>query len=83
MERLTAEFNEMLKAALAEGYPSGETTMRVCETHKRWPCFLGSLEARLDVGQMYVGDQRVTAYYDRIAAGAAEFLRDAVLCYCK
>jgi len=37
----------------------------------------------LGLAQMYVDDPRFTAYYDKIAPGAAMFLRDALEIYCK
>ena len=34
-----------------------------------------------NLGRMYVEDERFKATYDRIAAGLAEFYRDAMACY--
>jgi hypothetical protein len=86
LERLTGEFNETLKEAFDDGDPSGGLALRACGLHKKWLCFFWdsySKEAHLGVTQMYVDDPRFTAYYDKIVPGAAAFLRDAVLCYCK
>jgi DNA-binding transcriptional MerR regulator len=86
LERLTGEFHETLKAAFDGGDPSGELAQRACELHKKWLCFYWasySKEAHLGVTQMYVDDPRFAAHYDKIAPGAAKFLRDAVLHYCK
>ena len=38
-------------------------------------------EAYAGVTQLYVDDERFTAYYDRIQPGGALFLRDAVRIY--
>jgi DNA-binding transcriptional MerR regulator len=86
MERLSAEFNETLKAALIQGDPAGELAQKACELHKRWlMCTWDSYskEAHIGLAQMYVDDERFTAYYDKIAPGSAEFLRDAIMVYCK
>jgi len=33
------------------------------------------------VAEMYVADERFTAYYDQYKEGAAKFLRDAIVAY--
>ena len=51
-----------------------------------WLCFFWnsySKEAHIGITQMYVDDPRFTEYYEKIAPGAAVFLRDAVAIYCK
>ena len=84
-ERLAIEVNDTLKAAFEIGDPSCETAQRACELHKEWLCYYWdsySSEAHIGLAQMYVDDERFTAYYDKIAVGCAEFLRDAILIYC-
>jgi DNA-binding transcriptional MerR regulator len=86
LERLTGEFHATLKEAFDDGDPSGGIALRACGLHKEWLCFFWdsySKEAHLGVTQMYVDDPRFTAYYDKIVPGAAKFLRDAVLRFCK
>jgi DNA-binding transcriptional MerR regulator len=86
LEKLTNELNETLKAAFELGDPSSDLAQKACELHKKWLCFFWnnySKEAHIRVTQMYVDDPRFTAYYDKIAVGCAEFLRDAVSVYCK
>ncbi|HHW48773.1 MAG TPA: MerR family transcriptional regulator [Clostridiaceae bacterium] len=86
LEKLTAELNETLKAAFEQGDPGSELAQKACELHKKWLCYFWddySKEAHIGLAQMYVDDPRFTAYYDKIAAGCAEFLRDALLIYCK
>ena len=34
------------------------------------------------LAEMYVADERFKAYYEAVAPGAAEFLRDAIKAYC-
>lgn len=86
MERLGTELAETLKAAFLQGDPSGELAQRACAMHKEWLCFFWtdySQKAHKGVAQMYVDDPRFKEYYDRIAPGCAEFLRDAVMIYCE
>jgi len=41
-----------------------------------------SREYHMGLGEMYAADERFKAYYDKIAPGCAEFLRDAINIYC-
>lgn len=85
-EALRNEFEETLKAAYENGDPASALAQKACELHKKWLCYFWdqySREAHIGVTQMYVDDPRFTAYYDKISAGCAEFLRDAVLIYCR
>lgn len=41
----------------------------------------GQKEAHAGLAQMYVDDERFTAFYDKHQPGLATFLRDAVLVY--
>lgn len=86
LEKLTEDLNETLKEAFEQGDPAGELAQKACRLHKKWLCFYWadySKEAHMGVTQMYVDDPRFTAYYDKIAPGCTEFLRDAVAIYCK
>lgn len=87
-QRLSQEINDNLKAAFAEGDPSGALAQKVCELHKQWLCMFwpdGSYnaQAHMALAQSYVDDPRFTAYYDKIADGATVFLRDAINVFCK
>ena len=65
LEKLSAEVNETLKAAFAEGDPAGELAQKACELHKKWLCYFWdhySKEAHIGLAQMYVDDPRFTAY---------------------
>lgn len=86
VQRLSARINESLKAALAQGDPSGALAQQVCALHKEWLCYYWpsySKQAHLGIAQTYVDDPRFKAYYDAIAPGCAEFLRDALQIYCR
>jgi len=85
-EELAADVNEALKLAFEQGDPSSELAQKACELHKKWLCCFWTnytKEAHIGVTQMYTTDVRFRAYYDSIAKGCAEFLRDAVAIYCK
>lgn len=86
LQMITQELNETLKAAVKGGDPASPLAQKACELHKKWLGFYWdsySKEAHIGITQMYVADPRFTEYYERIAPGAAAFLRDAVSIYCK
>lgn len=81
LEKLTGELNETLKQAVEQGDPASELAQKACALHKQWLCFYWdkySPQAHIGIAQMYVDDERFTAYYEKIAPGCAVFLRDAV-----
>lgn len=82
--QLEAEFIETLHAALQTGDPAGELAQKAADLHRQWLTFYWdrySKEAHAGVAQMYVDDERFTAYYDKKQPGTAAFLRDAVFVY--
>ena len=84
MERLAEQIMETLKLAIEHGDPASVLAQQACELHKQWLCGYWdhySKEAHRNIGQMYVDDSRFRAYYDAIAPGCAEFLRDALVIY--
>lgn len=83
-ERLGTDILDTLKAAFATGDPAGELAQKAADLHRQWLSFAwGSYtrEAHAGVAQMYVDDERFTAYYDKEQPGLAVFLRDAVMIY--
>lgn len=85
-EKIRQEADETLKSAFETGNPAGELAQKACELHKKWLCFFHdkySREYHKGLAEMYVTDERFRAYYDKIEAGCAEFLRDAINIYCK
>ncbi len=73
-----------LSQAKAEGDPASPLAQEVADLHRKWLCYFWpsySKEAHAGVAQMYVDDERFTAYYDKEVPGTAEFLRDAVWIY--
>lgn len=84
MEKLGEELLESLKEAMATGDPASDLAQKTAELHRKWLSYTWasySKEAHAGLAQMYVDDERFTAYYDKVKPGAARFLRDAILIY--
>jgi len=82
--RLSAELMETLAAAFKHGDPGGDLAQKTSELHRRWLGYFWdqySPQAHLGLAQMYVDDERFTAYYDAQQPGTAAFLRDAIEIY--
>ena len=78
---LSEELNECLAQAVKTGDPSGNEGQTMAALHRDWLNYTWpkySLEAHKSLAQMYVDDERFAAYYEKIAPGAAAFLRDAI-----
>lgn len=82
---LGKEILSALETAVQEGVdPAGETGSRIAVLHRQWLSFSWETytpQAHAGLAQMYVADERFTAYYDRSVSGCARFLRDAILAY--
>ena len=81
------EIQERLEAAVQAGLsPEGEEGKEITVLHRRWLTITGN---RYDpakhwgIAELYVMDERFTAYYDKQVPGCARFLRDAVVCWTK
>jgi DNA-binding transcriptional MerR regulator len=84
VEKLAADVIDAIAVAFATGDPAGELAQKAADLHRHWLSFYWdsySKEAHAGLAQMYVDDERFTAYYDAKQPGSAEFLRDAVLIY--
>jgi len=84
LSRLSEEILRKLHEAYKTGDPGSELAQETADLHRRWLSFYWdnySKEAHAGLAQMYVEDERFKAYYDKVAPGAAEFLRDAILIY--
>ncbi|WP_419954086.1 MerR family transcriptional regulator [Neobacillus niacini] len=86
-EEVTA-LAEQIHSTLAEAFktrdPAGELAQKAADLHKQWLTFYWkeySKEAHAGLAQMYVDDERFTAYYDKEQPGTAEFLRNAIQIY--
>ena len=84
---LGQEIQERLEAAVQAGLsPENEAGKEICALHRRWLTITGN---RYDsakhrgIAELYVMDERFTAYYDKRLPGCARFLRDAVANWAK
>ena len=79
---LGREIQERLEAAVQAGLsPEGEEGKEITALHRRWLTFVGN---RYDparhrgIVELYVMDERFTAYYDQAVPGCAAFLRASI-----
>ena len=82
------KLSEKLQATLAQAFqtkePGGKLAQEAADLHRQWLGFFWgkySPAAHMGLAQMYVDDERFTAYYDAEQPGTAAFLRDAVKIY--
>lgn len=81
---LAEQIHITLAEAFKSGNPGGDLAQKAAELHKKWLMFHWpqySKEAHAGLAQMYVDDERFTAYYDKEQPGTAQFLRDAIHIY--
>lgn len=82
--KLAEQVTVTIAEAFKTGNPAGELAQKAADLHKQWLCHYWneySKEAHAGLAQMYVDDERFTAYYDKEQPGTAEFLRDAIHIY--
>lgn len=84
---LGREIQERLEAAVRSGLsPESEEGKEITALHRRWLTIAGN---RYDpakhrgIAELYVMDERFTAYYDKQVSGCVRFLRDAVAHWAK
>lgn len=86
-EHLSKEILDKLSAAVAAGAdPAGEAGKELTELHRRWLTIMGDkcdVQRHRGIAELYVQDERFTAYYDKDRPGCAQFLRDAVFHWAK
>lgn len=84
IQQLEADMFASLEQAMEDGDSAGELAQKAADLHRQWLSFYWDTytkEAHAGVAQMYVDDERFTAYYDKRRPGLAGFLRDAVHVY--
>lgn len=82
--QLEREMFNALAQAMKEGDPRSGVAQHAADLHKQWLTYYWSdysQEAHAHLAQMYVDDDRFSAYYDRHQPGTAKFLRDAIYFY--
>ena len=84
---LGREIRERLEAAVREGVsPESQEGRGITALHRRWLTITGNrydAAKHRGIAELYVADQRFTAYYDKRVPGCALFLRDAVAHWAK
>ncbi|SNS85885.1 transcriptional regulator, MerR family [Anaerovirgula multivorans] len=84
MIELEKQIKLTLEEALKNGDPASELAQKSADLHKQWITMCWghyNKEAHAGLAQMYVDDERFTAYYDEKQKGTAAFLRDAIFIY--
>lgn len=86
-QTLNTDLQTRLEAAVQAGTdPESGEGEAICAMHRRW---LGvtvkdlTPQKHRGIAELYVMDERFTAYYDKAVPGCARFLRDAVACWAK
>lgn len=85
---LSEKINKTLSKAIEQGDPSSDLAQKACDLHRQWLCMywkdgMYSKKIHKSLVEGYMEDERFIAYYDKIAAGATEFLLKAITVYCK
>lgn len=82
-QKLDAEIRAALEAAVAASEdPAGAEGARICNLHRQWLSYTWpnyTTEAHHGLAEMYVADERFRSYYDKVVAGCAQWLRDAIV----
>ncbi len=88
-EALAEEIFSLLEEAMKTADPACEAAQKAADCHRQWVCIfwkegLYSKASHRGLAEMYVADERFTAYYDdRLGRGTAQFLKDAIYHYTK
>ena len=79
-----AIYSALTEAVRSGISPTGKVGLSIAELHRKWLSYYWKTytpQAHAGLAQMYVLDERFTAYYDKEESGCAAFLRDAILAY--
>lgn len=83
----TEILTKLTDAVSQKADPAGETGTEIAQLHKQWLAYTWNFyapEAHAALAEGYVADERFAAYYNENACpGAAAFLRDAIVAFCK
>ncbi len=68
--------------------PASPRAQALCNLHRQWLQIFWadgsySPQAHLALAEGYLADERFVAYYDQAAPSATQFLRDALVIYCR
>ncbi|PHK50051.1 MerR family transcriptional regulator [Staphylococcus edaphicus] len=82
--QLEDEITDLLPVAFQTEDPSSEIAQTLAAKHKAWLMYMWpsySEQAHAVLADMYVTDERFSAYYDKHVEGGAQFLRDAIFIF--
>ncbi len=85
-QNLGEEILVTLKEALEENNPNSELAQHICRLHQDWIKFYWPTydeKSHLALVEMYLEDERFTAYYDVVGKGATKLLVEAMRIYLK
>ena len=80
-EAIRSRLESAVKAGLG---PAGDEDREIALLHKQWLIGTGmpyEVNRHKGIAELYVADERFTAYYDGAVSGCARFLRDAIHCW--
>ncbi|GFZ83904.1 MerR family transcriptional regulator [Compostibacillus humi] len=84
MQAIEQEVFALMKKVAETKDPTSADARKLAEKHKEWLMFSWpdySKEAHQGLAEMYVADELFSAYYDKVVAGGAKILRDAIVHY--
>ena len=88
-QELSERIFTLLAKAMEKQDPTCAEAMEAADCHRQWLCLfwkdgLYNKQAHRGMAEMYVADERFTAYYDsRLGEGGAAFLKEAIYHYTK
>ena len=88
-QELSERIFALLAKAMEKQDPACAEAMEAADCHRQWLCLfwkdgLYNKQAHRGMAEMYVADERFTAYYDsRLGEGGAAFLKEAIYHYTK
>lgn len=82
-DELELAIKEQLRRAMETQDAAGEESQKLVALHRQWlhaywPDGMYTPDAHKGLADGYLADERLTAYYEEVAEGATQFLRDAV-----
>ncbi len=82
-DELELAIKEQLRRAMDTGDAASPEAQELVALHRQWLCMywpdgMYTPEAHKGLADGYVADERFTRYYEEVAPGAAQFLRDAI-----
>lgn len=82
-DELELAIKEQLRRAVESGDTEGPKARKLVAMHRHWLCMywpdgMYTPEVHKALADGYIADERFRAYYEEVASGATQFLRDAI-----